>query len=130
MESARSANAFNQKLSVLAARLAERDIVVASLHCDWRSFGSWTLEAQRGAAADAYGKALRAQQFDVSGPDVIRADWDGRERLLTIDQAPTPPLSSPGPWTRRLDQAFDNTDDALRFVEEYLEAWCREGDST
>lgn len=52
-ESAEPAGRLIQELAGLASRLAERDLVVASLHCDWRGFGSWALEAQRGPAADA-----------------------------------------------------------------------------
>ena len=77
-ESAESARRFVQELSGLALRLAGRDLVVSSLHCDWGHFGSWTLEAQRGAAADAYRKALLAEQWDTAGPDVLRVWWDGR----------------------------------------------------
>ena len=121
--SAQSARNFVQQLTGLALRLAERDIVVASLHCDWGSFGSWMLQAQKGPAADAYGDALRAERWDTPGPDVVRAWWDGRERLLTIETAPTPPLSSPGPWTRQDDRAFDDRETAIQWLEDHLGRW-------
>ena len=125
-ESAESARRFVQELSGLALRLAGRNLVVSSLHCDWGSFGSWTLEVERGAAADAYGEALLAKQWDTDGPEVLRVWWDGREKVLTIESAPTPPLSSPGPWTRQIDnQAFDDSAAAMRFVEEHLGRWAR-----
>lgn len=111
--------------SALAGRLAEPDVVVASLHCDWASFGSWTLQVQKGPAADAYADALRAERWDTPGPDVLRIEWDGRERFITIASAPTPPLLSPGPWTRQDDRAFDNREAAIRFVEQHLERWIR-----
>jgi hypothetical protein len=122
-ESAESANRFVQELSALAGRLATLDIAVSSLHCDWASFGSWKLEVQNGRAADTYGKALFASEWDTPGPEVIRIYWDGRERVLTIENASTPPISSPGPWTRQTEQAFGDSQTAVRFVEEYLRRW-------
>jgi hypothetical protein len=96
------------------------------LHCEWGSFGSWSLEAQKGAAADAYGEALLAEQWDTPGPSVLRVWWDGKERLLTIEKAPTPPLSSPGPWTRQVDETFEDSKAAMDFVENYLGRWARD----
>jgi hypothetical protein len=124
-ESAESANRFVQDLSALAGRLAAIDVVVSSLHCDWASFGSWKLEVQKGRAADTYGEALLASQWDTAGPEVIRIYWDRRERVLTIENAPTPPLSSPGPWTRQTEQAFGDSETAVRFVEDHLQRWTR-----
>ena len=122
-QSAQSAQRFVQRLAELAARLAEHDVVVASLHCDWGSFGSWMLEAQKGVAADAYHDALRVERWETRGPEVLRISWDGREKLVTIESAPTPPLSAPGPWTRQHDAAFDDSEAAIRFVEEHLVRW-------
>ena len=122
-QSVQSAQRFIRRLTELADRLAQRDIVVASLHCEWGSMGSWMLHAQKGADADAYGEALNAQRWDTRGPEVLRVSWDGRERLLTIESAPTPPMSSPGPWTRQRDEAFDDVEGAIRFVEEHLARW-------
>jgi hypothetical protein len=122
-QSAQEAKRFVERLWELTARLAARDIVVASLHCDWGSFGSWTLEAQTGQAADRYDEALLAKQWGTPGPDVLRAGWDGKEGLLIIESAPTPPLSSPGPWTPEVDEFFSDSEAALRFVEDYLEQW-------
>ena len=123
--SAERARTFVQQVAAAAERLAARDIVIASLECHWGSFGSWLLQAQRGAAADAYAAALNAKQWKTPGPDVLRASWDGKERLLTIESAPTPPLSAPRPWRRELDESFENSDAALRFVEEYFTRWGR-----
>ena len=52
--SSKAAVDFIDNLCGLARRLATKDLVVSQLHCDWRSFGSWTFEVQRGPAADAY----------------------------------------------------------------------------
>jgi hypothetical protein len=122
-QSAEDAKRFVERLWELTSRLADRDVVVASLRCEWGSFGSWTLETQRGQAADRYGEALLAKQLDTPGPDVLRASWDGQERLLIIGSATTPPLSSPGPWTRQVGEFFSDSEAAMRFVEEYLERW-------
>jgi hypothetical protein len=121
--SADDARRFIQRLAALAARLAERDIVVASLECEWGSFGSWSVQAQKGPAADAYRNALLASRWHAAGPDVLQISWDGRERLLTVESAPTPPLSSPGPWKREMDKAFEDSEAAIRFVEEHLGRW-------
>src|SRR3954469_10659899 len=93
-----SAAAFIRSLIALADRMAALDLAVSSLRCEWGAFGSWSMEVQEGKAADVYGEALRKQAFDVSGPNVVRVTWDGREGNLTIHTAPTEPLSSPGPW--------------------------------
>jgi hypothetical protein len=119
--SAEAARRFVRELSVLADRLADRNAVVASLH----SFGSWALEVQKGPAADTYAEALLSKQWDTPGPDVLRVWWDGRDRLLTIERAPTPPLSGPGPWKRELETAFEEPEVALRFAEEHISRWVR-----
>ena len=124
-ESAESANRFVQALSALAGRVAAIDVVVSSLHCDWASFGSWKLEVQKGRAADTYGKALLANQWDTHGLEVLRIYRDGRERVLTIENAPTPPLPSPGPLTRQTEQAFGDSETAVRVVQEHLQRWAR-----
>jgi hypothetical protein len=122
-ESAQEAKRFVEGLWELTSRLARRDIVVASLLCDWGTFGSWTVEAQRAEDADRYGVGLLAERWDTPGPHVLRATWDGKERLLMIESAPTPPLSSPGPWTTEVEKFLDDSEAAMRFVEEYLERW-------
>ena len=119
-----------RNLSELSQGLAAEGIVVASWHCEWSHLGSWVLEAQRGTAADAYGEALLAGQWDTPGPDVLRVAWDGREKYLTIDSATTPPLASPGPWSRQIEQAFDSSEAATRFVKEHLERWFALGSKT
>jgi hypothetical protein len=123
MPSTESADRFIRQLADLAHRLASRDIVVASLHCDWGSFGSWSMQAQKGTSADAYAEALLAKRWKTNGPSVARATWYGREKILQIETAPTPPLTSPGPWKREMERAFDDSEGAIRFVEEYLWRW-------
>lgn len=118
-----SARVFVRELGQLAERLADHNLVVSSLHCDWRSFGSWSLEAQRDDAAIAYGDALLAGRFDVDGPEVIAAIWDGKERILTVQTAPTPALSSPGPWRQLATIACADGKAAIEAAEEYMRKW-------
>ena len=121
--SSKAAVDFIDHLCDLAKRLATKDLVVSQLHCDWRSFGSWTFEVQRGPAADAYSEALLRRRYDTSGPDVLRFDWDGKEKLLSVSTAPTEPLTSPGPWKRLFDQSLAGNEQAVAFAEEYAVKW-------
>jgi hypothetical protein len=107
----------------MAERLAARDLVIATLSCDWGHMGSWVVAIQRGPASDAYGAALLRRNYDAAGPDVLRCVWDGKEHHLTISTAPTEPLTNPGPWQQVLDKAFGGSDEALRFAEAYALEW-------
>src|SRR5262245_7509743 len=111
--SAEHANRFLQELAALASRLADRNVVISRLQCEWAHFGSWVLEAQKGAVADAYGEALLAEKWDTSGPEVLRVSWDGRERFLTIQKGLTAPLSNPVDWTLQTEQAFEDASAAI-----------------
>jgi hypothetical protein len=125
--SVESAAEFVRQLAALAERLAALDLVVAQLHCEWSSFGSWRLDVQKGDAADRYAEALRNEQWDTRGPDVVSFAWDGRERLLTVETSPTPPLSAPNRWQRQMHQVFDSRQHAFTFVQEYLARWVKDG---
>ena len=118
-----SARAFLRELFDLAERLSDAGLVVASLHCDWASFGSWSLQAQRADAAEAYGDALRGGRTDVPGPEVIEVAWDGKDKLLTVETAPTPPLSAPGPWRHLATEGCADRSASIRFAENYLREW-------
>jgi hypothetical protein len=128
-QSADAAGEFVRQLAALAGRLAARGLVVAQLHCDWSGFGSWRLDVQQGDAADRYAEALRKEEWHTWGPDVVSFAWDGRDRILTIETSPTPPLSAPNRWERQAHEVFDNREAAIRFVEEYLARWVRGGDA-
>ncbi len=128
-QSADAAAEFVRQLAALAGRLASRGLVVAELHCDWSGFGSWRLDVQEGQAADRYSEALRNEKCDTWGPEVVSFAWDGRDRVLTIESSPTPPLCAPNQWTREADKAFDSREAALAFVEEYLARWARGGEA-
>ena len=121
--SSAAALAFIERLAGVARQLSTHDIVVSNLHCDWRSFGCWDFEVQKGVAADAYAAAMLAGNYDANGPDVVRFVWDGRDKVLSVETAPTRPLSSPNPWRRLLDRSFDDSEQAIEFSERYARDW-------
>lgn len=114
---------FVQQLAGLSDRLATHNLVVARLHCDWSTFGSWQLDVQRGVEADRYALALARGELDVAGPAVARALWDGREQTLKISVAPTPPLAAPRSWETCVTEALDSFEASVRYTEEYLTKW-------
>ena len=120
---------FIQELSSLAARLAERDLVVRSLRCDWGTFGSWTMQVSRGKDQDAYTTAVLARQWSPRGPNVLSICWDGKERELSIRQGHTPLLSGPTNWQSKLGQRLDDRHAAIRLAEEYAIGWTSDSDS-
>jgi hypothetical protein len=121
--SSEAAVAFIERLAGVARRLSTRDIVVSHLHCDWGSFGCWDFEVQKGTAADTYAAVLLGGDYDSQGPDVVHFMWDGRDKVLSVETAPTPPLSSPGPWRRLLDRSFEDGEQAVEFAERYAREW-------
>ena len=118
-----AAVAFIERLTGVARRLSTHDIVVSALHCDWGSFGCWDFEVQKGVAADTSGAALFNGHYDSSGPDVVRFMWDGKDKVLSVETAPTPPLSNPHPWRRLLSRSFDDSEQAIDFAERYARDW-------
>ena len=116
---------FNQRLVDLANRLSKHDLVVSKLECYWGLFGSWTMEIEDGEACDRYGKAILSGVYDVCGPRVVQVFWDGRDRELTISEAPTPPLSGPTRWKPLHNGTFLDSDTALMFAEEFVLKWQR-----
>lgn len=114
---------FIQRLAQFSESLAEKNIVVSHLHCDWGSFGSWVITCARGADQDAYSDALERREYQTWGPQVVRFWWDGRERSLMIEESPTPPLSAPNRWERRADKDLTDGEAAMIFIESYLERW-------
>jgi hypothetical protein len=94
---------FIRNLSELAERLAERDIVVCSLHAEYSHFGSWQLIARKHHEA-------------------VRFLWDGRDSCLTVEYSPMRDSSGPNDWREEMVKGFDRVsgDDPLRFVETYL----------
>ncbi len=122
IRSSQSAGEFVARLAELAQRLAKKDIVVSSFHADWANFGCWQLQAQNGAASERYGEGLRSSNpTSAVGPEVIRAFWDGREAILSIEASPTRPMSAPNEWKVEFEKDFPRSgDEAIRFIEDYL----------
>jgi len=120
--SSQSAANFVHRLAELTNRLAAKDIVVSSLHADWSAFGSWELQAQRGAEAERYAQALIGPNpTQAFGPEVVRFCWDGRDGILIVDASPTRFCSAPNEWKEECSKGFDKAGDGLlRFVEDYL----------
>ena len=120
--SANGSAAFIRKLAEMAYRIAAKEIVVSSLHAEWATFGSWELQACRGADEARYAEAvLRLDLTNPPGPEVIRVLWDGREGVLTVQNSPTRFLCAPVDWKEEYSKNFDRTDDQLfQFVEDYL----------
>ncbi len=120
--SPKDAAAFIRNLAELAYRLASREIVVSSLHAEWATFGSWELQAQRGADEARYAEAiLKMDSTNPPGPEVIRVLWDGREGILTVQSSPTRFLCAPVDWKEECSKGFERLDDQLfQFVEDYL----------
>ena len=105
---AEDARAYLQRLFALAERMAAQDLVVSSVHADWASFGSWFMQAEKGHGA-------------------LRVMWDGRERLLTVESAPTARPS--GGWVREVERICRDGDEGLRIAEEQILLWSKQPSS-
>jgi hypothetical protein len=117
-----SAADFVRQLAELTYRLAAKDIVVASLHADWSSFGCWQLLAEKGTDALRYAEGLRSPNpMSAVGPEVLRVFWDGRDAILSVQASPTRFCNAPNEWRDECSRGFKEAgDDLLRFVEDYL----------
>jgi hypothetical protein len=102
--------------------LAAKDIVTDKMLAYWGHFGSWELQAVRGADAVRYAAGLRSSEpTQAVGPEVVRVLWDGRENYVSIEASPTRPLCAPNEWQTELTRGFDEeSDELLSFIEEYL----------
>ncbi len=100
----KSAADFVRQLAGLASLLAERDIVVGTLHADWSAFGSWTLIAHKHHEA-------------------VRFLWDGRDGYLTVEGSRVRNYSAPNEWREECVKGFDRVsgDDPVKFVADYLQ---------
>jgi hypothetical protein len=132
MNGIESAQAFVRSLANLAESLANREIVVRRLHCDWASFGSWIIEVSSGESEEkrtaalrrlvlfAHGSAL-GSPVDEPGPVVFRVTWDGRDKWLTLESTATEVMTMHNQWTL-LDEDRDcgSHDAALALAGEWL----------
>jgi hypothetical protein len=69
MQSVMDARAFLQRMFEMTEWAAQQDLMVSEFRADWASFGSWAIKVEKGHRA-------------------LRAVWDGKEQLLTVDTAP------------------------------------------
>lgn len=111
---------FIRELAALAERLAMRNIVVRCLYCDWSAFGSWTIEASSGLDEAKRSTALNRHDWGEAGPEVYRVVWDGRDRQLSMASTPTTVSVMPNQWRHRDPLAFESTETALAYAEEWL----------
>jgi hypothetical protein len=94
---------FIRELSDVSERLAERDIVVGSLHAEYSHFGCWQLIARKHYEA-------------------VRFFWDGRDGYVTVESSVIRDSSAPNEWREKTVKGFHKGlgEDPLRFVESYL----------
>jgi len=119
-DSTDSARDFVRSLAALAETLADCDIVVRRLHCDWSVFGSWIVEASGGAAQEKVSEAIRRQAYDEPGPEVFCVTWDARDRRLLLESTPTGAISMSNQWRELEARQLDSHDAALVLAEEWL----------
>jgi hypothetical protein len=114
--------AFVRRLSALAERLAERDIVVHTLNCQWGSFGAWELAVRDGREWDEAEAAYRSGVHFESLPLThYRATWDGRDRDLVIESHPATPLSMSGSSKVELARRLDTAEEAISVAEGFFQ---------
>jgi hypothetical protein len=111
---------FVRSFAALAERLAKRNIVVCGLRCDWGAFGSWTVEASSGDAEAKRASAIHRHAFDEAGPEVFRASWDGKDRLLSMGSTPTKPGVMLNQWRYLEPQSCNSHEAALALAEKWL----------
>ena len=111
---------FVRNFAALAERLATRNIVVRSLHCDWSAFGSWTLDASRGDAEAKRSAAIRRHAFNEAGPEVCRAMWDGKDRQLSMGSTPSQVSVMVNQWRYLEPQSCNSYEAALMLAEKWL----------
>jgi len=116
--SSESALSFIQELAAVAQAMAALDLIVARLHCDWASFGSWSMLVNTGRAAMRKG----------AGPNAIWFGWDGKEGVLSIKTGSTKPQLSPSEWQTVLEQEFENSSAAREFATTYSRQFARQKD--
>ena len=121
-EHCQNAADFIRVLADLAYRLAAKDIVVGALSADWSSFGSWSLQAERGTETARYVEGLRSNDpLRAVGPEVVRVFWDGRDGFLTVEASPTRFCSAPNEWKTEHTEKFRKFgEELIGFVEDYL----------
>jgi hypothetical protein len=115
-----SALAYIRSLAALAERLAKHDIVVRRLHCDWSSFGSWTIEASSGDGEAKRSSAIQRRAFSEPGPEVFRLIWDGKDHQVAMASTPTTVVSMLNQWRGLEARSSDSHQGALVLAYEWL----------
>ena len=121
-EATESARTFVKTLAALAERLADRDIVIRRLDCDWSGSGSWALEVSRGVAETERLNAIRREALAEAGPEVFSVTWDSRERYLELRSTPTGLLTKLNTWKQLDARAAESHEAAVTLAEEWLAA--------
>jgi len=112
--------AYVRHFADLAERLAQQNIVVGKLDCNWQSFGSFTVDASDGDEEAKRALAVQRGASAEPGPDVYRLSWDGKDRLLSAGSMRTTASTMIGP-RRALDSRLcDSFEDAIRVAYEWL----------
>jgi hypothetical protein len=111
---------FVRNLAALAERLAQRNIAVRRLHCDWSAFGSWTVDASRGDAEAKRSSAVQRHAFSEAGPEVCRVEWDGKDRQLSMRSTPTQAAVMTNQWRHLESQSCDSYEAALALAEKWI----------
>jgi hypothetical protein len=111
---------FVRNLTALAERLAQRNIAVRRLHCDWSAFGSWTVDSSRGDAEAKRSSAVQSHAFSEAGPEVCRVEWDGKDRQLSMRSTPTQATVMMNQWRHLEAQSCDSNEAALALAEKWI----------
>jgi len=112
--------AYVRSLAALAERLAKHDIVVRRLHCDWSSFGSWTVEASSGDGEAKRSSAIQRRAFSEPGAEVFRVIWDGKDYQLAMASTPTTVISMLNQWRELEVRSCDSHEGARVLAHEWL----------
>jgi hypothetical protein len=122
MNHAQDAAEFIRDLGALAARLADKQIVVTSLEAHWHSFGSWSFRAQtEKATKELFSGRRYTKPYSEMGQEVLQVSWDGCESVLDIASSMTTTSGGGGQWKREHSERRDpNKESLFHLVEDYL----------
>ena len=112
--------AYVRSLTALAEQLAKHDIVVRRLHCDWSSFGSWSVEASSGDGEAKRSSAIQRRAFSEPGTEVFRVTWDGKDHQAALAATPTTVISMLNQWRGLETRPCDSHEGALILAYEWL----------
>ncbi len=99
-----------RRLAAFAEQLAELDVAVGDMEMEW-SAGRWSLDLRNGTDYDR---------------GVVRAQWSGRDRMLSIAVSPVERGRGPSAFKTEYSQTLGETDDPIVVAREYLASSMRE----